>query len=62
MRGKLVLYSEQEESDTAAIDRLLLRLIGKRRPRLGYIHPVRKFSERTQSAPTKSVVVLCKKF
>lgn len=37
MRRKLVLYSEQEEADTAAIDRRLLALIGKSRPRLGYI-------------------------
>lgn len=37
MRRKLVLYSEQEESDTVAIDRRLLALIGKPRPCLGYI-------------------------
>jgi dipeptidase E len=37
MKRKLVLYSEQEESDTTAIDQRLLALMGKRRPRLGYI-------------------------
>jgi dipeptidase E len=37
MKRKLVLYSEQEESNTAIIDRRLLGLIGKSRPRLGYI-------------------------
>jgi hypothetical protein len=37
MKRKLVLYSEQEESDTATLGRRLLRLIGKSRPRLGYL-------------------------